>query len=129
MARREPSAKLSEDCRCDCGYYAFISGPAEIKQGKTATYKSNVKKWSNAGCTTEKEDCEHEETKWYLTPLGGVSLANKTKKSVEVKATATASRTSTFLKATPKGFCICKGTEEKKTCREYESKVTITIVQ
>ena len=127
--RRAPGApSLSEDCRCQCTVFAFISGPAEIKKGKTEAYKVAVNHGRNPGCKTSASECQHDDTTWAVGPATTqVKLANQTKDRTLVKVPSDASGNFT-LKADPKGKCRCKGTDAAVSCQAVSDTVIVKIV-
>jgi hypothetical protein len=127
--RRAPGpSSLSEDCRCQCAVFAFISGPAEIKKGRTEPYRVAVNHGRNPGCTKSASDCGHDGTTWSVGPATArVELANQTKDRTLVKVQKDASGNFT-LKADPTGKCKCKGTDAAVACESVSDTVTIKIV-
>jgi hypothetical protein len=118
--KREKIAKdLSEDCRCKCSVLYLISGPAEIKKGKTKTYAIDPTIHRNTGCKAATSECKHDDTTWTVggTRRGNITLKDEKKKSVKVKVDGTAKAGTFTLKAQANVKCTCKGRKERDvTC-------------
>ena len=133
LGRRERGTKvkdLSENCRCRCSVLYLISGPAEIKIGKTKTYAIKPKIHRNTGCKASTSDCKHDDTDWTKGGQRGanITLSDKKKKSVKVKVAANANAGTFTLKAQANVKCTCKGSTERDVkCDSKPDTVTIKV--